>query len=331
MFTETLMNIGTGVVRSAERHSPEICLGAGIVSMVAATVFACKGTIKAKQSIEKAKEDFDIIEKTEETGTTYDDDNQPIEYTHQDAVKDHMIVIANTGMDLLRQYGPAVILTVAGIGLLLKGHNILQKRNVALLAAYEGISKAYRTYQDKVKNVLGENLAYELKHSIEEKEIETETGKKNKDGTPKTKKEKISVIGDVSGLSPYSRIYDSCCPSWDNNAEYNRTVLQGRQSFWNDVLKSRPDHTVFLNEVYKDLGFQPTAAGQVVGWSLNHDKGDGYIDFGIYNMAYTVNRDFVNGFEPCCLLDFNVDDTPVIGCIPKYGDVEVDDDGSIRA
>ena len=86
------------------------------------------------------------------------------------------------------------------------------------------------------------------------------------------------------------------------------------------MLKSRINHTVFLNEVYKDLGYPETAAGQVVGWSLNHDTGDGYIDFGIANMAYEPNRDFINGWEPCCLLDFNVDDTPVIGCIPKYGD-----------
>lgn len=334
MVKETLMEIGGSVSRHVERHAPEIGLGIGIVSMVAATIFACKGTIKAKKVVEDTKDDLNIIKETEETGETFDDDNNPVEYTHEDSIKDKIIVCTRAGIEIAKAYGPAVILTAVGIFSLIKGHNILKKRNLALAAAYSSISEAYKRYQDKVKDLIGETAAKNLKVGLKEEEIEVDTGKKNKDGTPKTKKEKKLVYDPNSNFSPYSRIYDAGCTSWENDASLNYTTLLGRQKYWNKILQTRDDHTVFLNEVYKDLGFPMTAAGQVVGWSLNHAEGDKYIDFGFTNIAYEPNRDFINGYEPCCLLDFNVDDKPVIGCLPKYGvsvnDVEVED-GSVQA
>lgn len=334
MIKDTIMNIGGSVFRAAEEHAPEIGLGIGIVSMVAATVCACKGTIKAKKIVEDAKDDLETIAETEEHETTFDEDNNPIEYTHDDATKDRSIVYARAGMGLVKAYGPAIVLTAVGIAALIGGHKILQRRNLALVAAYESLSEAYKKYQDKVKDAIGETMARDLKLGLSEKEVETETGKKNKDGTPKTKKEKKMIVNPLDNFSPYSKIYDSSCPCWCDDPAYNLTVLKGRQSYWNDILRARPDHTVFLNEIYKDLGFPVSSAGQVVGWSLNHESTDGYIDFGIFNMAYEPNRDFVNGYEPCCILDFNVDDKPVINCIPKYGvdvkEIEVED-GSVQA
>ena len=305
---EFIKTLGGNVADKIQEHSPEICLAAGIASMVGATIFACKGTIKAKKAIEDAKDDFDTIEKTEEEGHTYDDDNNEVEYTHQDSLNDKAIVMAKAGMNLVKAYGPAIVLTTVGIGLLISGHKVLQKRNLALVAAYESISEAYKKYQDKVKEAIGETAARNLKYGLEEKEIEVDTGKKNNDGTPKIKKEKKLILtGDPTEFSPYARFFDSSCKSWENSPEYNYTYLISKQAWWNDVLRVRENHTVFLNEVYADLGIPVTEAGQYVGWTLNDDEGNGYIDFGINNTAYTPNRDFVNGYEPVCLLDFNVD------------------------
>ena len=316
MFKETMLKLGGDIVRKTEEHSPEICLGVGITSMVAATIFACKGTIKAKKAVEDAKEDFDTIKKTEETGITYDDDNNEIAYSHEDSIKDKWIVASKTGIELAKNYGPAIILTVVGIGLLVKGHNILEKRNVELLVAYESISEAYKKYQDKVKDFLGETAARDLKYGLKEEETEVETGKKNKDGTQKTKKEKKIIIDGraVTDFSPYARFFDSSCKGWENDPAYNLTYLTCKQNWCNDRL--RLEGVLTLNDVYQELGIPKTKQGQVVGWSLKSGNGDGYIDFGIYNSAYTPNRDFVNGYEPVILLDFNVDDRPVLNDFP---------------
>ena len=69
----------------------------------------------------------------------------------------------------------------------------------------------------------------------------------------------------------------------------------------NDMLHARGH--IFLNEVYDMLGIPRTEDGQLVGWI----KGGNDVDFGIYNMYKEANRDFVNGYEPVVLLDFNVD------------------------
>lgn len=314
---EFIKKAGEGAYKTVETHSPEICLGLGIAATIAGTVLACKGTIKAKKAIDDAKEDLHTIEETEAQGHTYDDDNNEIEYTHDDSLKDKAIVTAKAGVMLVKAYGPAIVLTVGGIALLVSGHHILKKRNLALVAAYESMSEAYKKYQDKVKDILGETTARNLKYGLEEKEIVTDTGKKNKDGSPKLKKEKKLVVNGnpIDAMSPYCRIYDSGCRNWENDPGYNLMFLKNRQSYWNDILRCRPNHTVFLNEIYSDLGFPVTEAGQVVGWTLKEgETKDGYIDFGMFNLAYQPNVDFVNGYEPVCVLDFNVDGV-VLNCI----------------
>jgi hypothetical protein len=87
-------------------------------------------------------------------------------------------------------------------------------------------------------------------------------------------------------------------------AEDNKFFLLQQQNFANDKLKSQG--YLFLNEVLDMLGIPRTKAGQAVGWIYNGD-GDGYIDFGIYDMYHEANRKFVNGLEKSTWLNFNVD------------------------
>ena len=287
----------------AEEHSPEICLGLGIVGMIGATVFACKGTIKAKKVIEDAKDDFNIIKATEEYGATVDSESNEIEYTSKDAMKDRAIIATRTAIEISKCYGPAVILTGVGISLLLKGHNILKRRNIALIAAYKSINEAYKKYQDKVKELLGETAANELKYGVTNKEIEVDTGKKNKDGTPKIKKEKKKVIeGEPTDFSPYARFFQKGCKGWDPVPEYRKMWLEKLQNWLNEKL--RIEKVITLNDVYDELGIPRTQEGQVVGWNYESDK-DRYIEFKINEDFYTENA---NGeYESVILIDFNVD------------------------
>ena len=106
------------------------------------------------------------------------------------------------------------------------------------------------------------------------------------------------------GVSPYAKFFNSSCPKWTKEPEYNLMLLRQIQEYCNDKLKHRG--VVFLNEVYDQLGLPRTKAGQVVGWVYDqaNPTGDNYIDFGIYNER---NQDFINGYENVVLLDFNVD------------------------
>ena len=83
--------------------------------------------------------------------------------------------------------------------------------------------------------------------------------------------------------------------------------LRKTERWANDYLKSHG--YLFLNDVYKALGFQPTRAGQVVGWIYDpiNPVGDNYVSFGIDNLYDNGVRLFVNGNESAVWLDFNVD------------------------
>jgi hypothetical protein len=73
--------------------------------------------------------------------------------------------------------------------------------------------------------------------------------------------------------------------------------------------KLRAEGYLFLNDVYEMLGIPRTREGQIVGWVYKKDNpvGDNYVDFGIFRTNRENNTNFVNGYEPTIILDFNVD------------------------
>ena len=322
-LTDGIKLAGNIVYAKVEKHSPEICLGLGLAGMVAATVFACKGTIKAKKVIEDGKKSLDLIDNAEKTRTVYDEENNPIPYTESDARKERIIVVGRTIGGVAKAYGPAGVLTGAGIYLIVKGHNILKKRNLALIAAYKAVSDNYAKYQKKVEELIGEDAARKLKYCLKEYENVEETGKTNKDGTPNTKKVKYTVLDPEhfgEFFSPYARYFDSSNINWVNDADRNRFFLTQTMRWMNEKLKLVG--IVTLNDVYKELGFTPTQSGQVVGWLYkNHVGEECPINFGIMDDICILNREFVNGIEPTCLLDFNIDG-PVFDEFPTDEEVK---------
>jgi hypothetical protein len=78
-----------------------------------------------------------------------------------------------------------------------------------------------------------------------------------------------------------------------------------QQDFANKKLQA--EGRLFLNEVLDMLGIPRCKAGQNVGWVYKSEKGDGYIDFGIFDIRNEANRNFVNGLEKSIWLNFNVD------------------------
>ncbi len=91
--------------------------------------------------------------------------------------------------------------------------------------------------------------------------------------------------------------------------QHTKFFLVQQQNYANDLLKARGH--LFLNEVYDLIGARRTKAGAQVGWIYDpeHDHlgGDGFVDFGMFDIDKPKARDFVNGYEKVIILDFNVD------------------------
>lgn len=291
----------------AQKYNTELLIGSGIVLGISATLSACRATTKASKIIEQSKEDLGTIQELKES-EKYED------YTEEDAKKDTVIVYKNLTIDIVRLYFPAVLLGGLSIATILTAYNLIKKRNIALGAAYATIDKAYKDYRRRVVDKYGEDVDREMRHGLkpakfEEKVVDEETGKEKK-------VKKNGFVVNPSDVSGYARFFEKYTTdedgkvkvndNWKPNNEMNIFFLKSTERYANDLLKIKK--RVFLNEVYEMLDLPRSKAGQVVGWVYDEENpvGDNYIDFGLYsdNLSYS---DYINGFEPAILLDFNVD------------------------
>lgn len=296
----------TGLI--LQKYSPEILLGAGIVGAVAATVLACKATLKADEIVQCAKEDLAKIEIVHQDETA--------KYTEQDYLKDKAIVFAKAGVSFGKLYGPALGLGAASIVAILSSHGIMTRRQVGLVAAYNIVAESFSKYRQRVVDELGLDADKRFRFGVKEEEIEVEE-QVGEGENKKLVKKKVKVAKETVFGSDYARMFDTYNVNYQKDPLHNMYFLTIKQTYFNDMLRARGH--VFLNEVYEELGFPKTKAGQVVGWikrEKGDPRGDGNIDFDLFN-TYNSNtrRDFINGFEPSILLDFNVDG-PILDLLP---------------
>ncbi len=282
---------------STKKHSPEILIVVGVLGTVTAAVMACKATTKINDILEETKKDTETINKCAK--------NENRDYSEEDKKRDLTLVYIQTGIKFVKLYAPAVTVGTFSIISILASNDILRKRNVALAAAYTTVDKSFKEYRNRVKDRFGKEVEKELRYNIKAKEVEELVIDENTGDTQKTVKS-VNTVG-VDGYSDYARFFDGSSYYWEKSTEHNLMFLRQMQSYANDLLKVKGH--LFLNDVYKMLDIPETKAGQIVGWTYNPDNPNSanYIDFGIYEINREANRDFVNGYEPVILLDFNVD------------------------
>jgi len=257
----------------ASKNAPHIFFGLGIAGSVTSTVLACRATLKLSQTLGVIEEDLETIREKREEGT--------------DDARDTAYVYAKSTLTVVKLYAPSVAVGALSIAALSGSHVALSRRNTALMAAYAAVSKAYDDYRARIVQELGEERELDIYHNKSQVVI-PETG------------ESVALV-DPNGMSPYAKFFDEGSAEFTKNAELNRLFITCQQQYANNKLQATGH--LFLNEVYDMLGIDRTSAGAVVGWVIG-DKGDNYIDFGLYEAR---NSRFINGWEPRILLDFNVD------------------------
>lgn len=277
----------------ASKHSPTLLFAAGVVGVVGTAVLASKATLRLEDVLEehnankeKAKQALDL-----------NLDN----YTTRDYNKDLTILYIRVATNVVKLYGPTILLGAATVAALAGSHNILSRRNAGLTAAYAALDKGFSDYRKRVSDEFGEDKERELRYSTRDHAVVEETT--NKDGKTSSKAKNTKRVG-PHGASIYAKFFDEYTKNWKTDPQMNLFFIKCQQTYANDMLRARGH--VFLNEVYDMLGFERTKAGQVVGWVLS-PEGDNYIDFGVFDGDSERARAFVNGHEGSILLDFNVD------------------------
>lgn len=288
--SNTLNNMGGENLLKLRKMSPQILVVGGVIGLVVAGIGACVQTTKLEDIVDEAKEEIDDVK----NGDVYEDNPKELTKTY-----------LKTAGKVVKLYAGPIIVGAASIGMILGSNRILNKRNAAVAAAYALTSDEFKAYRQRVVSELGLDADRRFKFGLSSEEI-TETIKDEETGKKKKVKKTVNIINS-SNYSQYAKVFDDASRYWSPNPETNLMFLKTQQSYFNDMLRSRENHTVFLNEVYEALDIPITQTGQVVGWHLDNEDGDGFIDFGIYNIKDETKRDFINGRENVIFLDFNVD------------------------
>nr|DAF99928.1 MAG TPA: hypothetical protein [Siphoviridae sp. ctJT77] len=306
MKNNWLSKVGTSAAKFAgkaeftiKKNSPEILLGAGIVGFVGTIVLACRATCRADEILEfhrrKIKDINDakeIVDADPEGEMSYD-----VEIYRQDKA----IRYLKTTGSLAKLYAPTIAVGTLSLACILTSRNIMQKRYLGVVAAYNGLSAAFEEYRKRVRDEYGEGLDKHFRYgtTYDELPVYDENGKKTKE---KEQVEKTET-GMVMQSDDSCRFFDSSNPNWDKNPTFSMMWLRGQQNILNDILHTRGH--VFLNEVYDALGFPHTPQGAVLGWI--DGEGDDCIDFGLYDPNKESVRRFVNGVDNVIMLEFNHD------------------------
>ena len=279
------MNLGV-VTRLAGRaglvlskHAPTILTAAGTAGFIGTTILASKATLKVEETVAEETALLVKVHEAHEAGKLED----------KDALHDKVILYTRMTTKLAKLYAPALILGAASIVSLATGHGIMLKRNASLAAAYAAVDQAFKTYKKKVESKFGKDAVIDALVSTAEEDL--------------TKNElTMEAIAAVDGVSPYGVIFDETNNNWSADEDLSMLHLKCQQQYANDILQTRGH--IFLNEVYKMLGFPHTPAGAVTGWVKGN--GDDFVDFNIFEGTFE-GEDERGRTVTKWALDFNVD------------------------
>lgn len=274
-----------------KKHSPEILTGLGVIGVVTAAVWGAKSTLELNETLEPSKA---LVEGHKQLRK----ENTELEYPENVYKRDLAISYFRGFQAVTKLYAGPILLGVASIGCILAAHGIMRERNASLVAAYGLLDASFKAYRQRVIDEFGPEKDWDIRHGVREEIEETYNEK-----TGKTTKKKVKRSS--GGLSPYSVNFDSDNKNWERSPDLNLFFLKRQERFANDRLRAYGH--LFLNDVYRSLGYTDTQEGALVGWLYKEGEGDGYVSFGIWDYEAPDSRDFVNGWDKGLVLDFNVD------------------------
>jgi hypothetical protein len=266
------------------KHGPVILTGAGIAGFAATTYLVGKAVLRAQEPLEARKKRIREVANVEITES----------YTEKDRTRAIGRVWIIESAKIVRIFAAPIAIGGVSVLCIVTAHGLMRRQQASLVAAYMALDKGFRAYRARVQEEYGAEKELELYRGVRVRRIED-------DG-----EDYVACEIDPDDFIPsiYGKFFDESNANWTKTPEWNLQFVRGQQNYANDRLQAYG--YVFLNEVYEWLGLPRTQAGQIVGWRKK-GNGDGFVDFGIYDIGDENQRAFVNGLEASCFLDFNVD------------------------
>lgn len=215
------------------KHFPEVLIGAGAASLVAATVTAVSATVRAKNHIDDLRKDVEseVHETDEQVDTAL---------SKKDVVKESW-----------RFYIPTAVLTVVGLGLIASGGIKNVKMRNALATACLTSEQAYSAYRRRTLDKIGDEAEREI-HDAAKRDVtvpvQQAQAKQADIQDPQPVPFKEALTGQVI-YTTRARL------EWCAN-EFNRRMIEG-------------SGYLALNDWYELIGLEDAGFGDEVGFNLS--------------------------------------------------------------
>ena len=194
----------------------------------------------------------------------------------KDELETEKLPVAEVVKTTWKCYIPAAVTCGASIACLIGASSVNFKRNAALATAYKLSETALAEYRDAVVETIGEKKEQAVRDKVAEERI-----KKN----PATKNDVI-VTGNGTTLC-----YDAI------SGRYFQSSLQKIEGAKNKINERMLcENYVSLNDLYTELGMEPTKIGDDLGWNI---FGDGLVDI-------SFSSQLADDGVPCLVMDYSV-------------------------
>lgn len=290
-------------------NSPWILAVGGGILAIGAVVEASRKTPRFMEDLEeysKMLEEQKLYKEKVESGEIVPD--RP--YTKSDYVQDRMSIYAKIVVAGIKRYGKAAVLLLGSFtcfGMALK----------ILNGWFAGASAALAMTQDELAH-LEENVektyGTEVLQKLKGPDVSESVVGCHEDENGETV---VDSVSEVTNYNAFSEIFDESNRNWTKDPAKNRRFLAQVENYANDLLEAR--RYVFLNDVRNMLGFEPTDAGQVYGWTCKASDPLSVkrrISLGIFDLGSNIDeatKAFLDGIERNVWLEFNVDKKPIVG------------------
>ena len=261
---EAASRLGSKAAFKLKKATPELLLIGGIACIVGGTIMACKATKKASDILDDGHEDV------EELKSELEGDTQMISPEEEKLVKKD---IAKTKLRTLGRvavaYAPAVAVGSAGIAMIFTSHGIMKKRHGMLLASYNALDAAFKTYRARV---LEEEDGKErdrryLRGDVRDLTVDEMNEFKFVD---KVNQDAARMIDDSAWDGPYCCQFNSMTSGrFSMHPFSNLNTIREVESIMTNRLHLKG--YIFLNEVLYELAMDPVPWGQLVGWIWDSD------------------------------------------------------------
>lgn len=265
-FVTKIAKVGTKLATKVKINEPKICLVFGIGGIVIGTVLACRSSIKLPDVIDDTKNELDNLRKEHTTEYTHPDTDEVLEVKENPITKKELAEIyVRCAGRIIKLYVVPTAITGLSIYALVRGHNIMVRRNLELAAAYTTLEKGFDKYRERVVNDVGAD-----------KDREYYTGsKKPKDKDVTDEKGEVMNVKETNKNSevpesPHCIVLNKYSPGAYANVENTLFAIKAKEKQLLNKLSSNGH--LFAMELYDVFNTPRPNGSSIVGWVL--DEGD---------------------------------------------------------